>query len=220
MLVSSVVSARSLALAMVLALASHSTTKADTIYTYTGNNYTTIEDPTLPAGSYTTSMRLTGSFTLANSLPGGLTNETIKNGLTGIVLDYSFTDGRNTFTAANSGAGASFLVSTDATGAITDWTIQVNIGSVVPIGQQILFFQTNLNGDIAQIVQCTQQEGSSCITISADTGATQTAGTWHIASPSPVPLPAPLFLLAAALGCVGVVGWLRRGAPAVTASRA
>ena len=40
---------------------------AATVYTYTGNNFSVIGNETLPAGSYTTDMKITGSFTLAES---------------------------------------------------------------------------------------------------------------------------------------------------------
>jgi len=75
---------------------------ADTVYTYTGDYFGTYIYNGFPrvSGVYTTADRITGSFTVADDfvpvpLPGGAR-------FTDAVLHYSFTDGHQTLTEANS----------------------------------------------------------------------------------------------------------------------
>ena len=103
---------------------------ASVIYTYTGNNFDTIFDPDPPSGTYTTSMSVTGFFTLdsplAASLP--LTN------IFGDVQTFSFNDGRATLTHLDTLAIFAFRVSTGASPQIVDWEIQLRKGSLVAVG--------------------------------------------------------------------------------------
>ncbi len=96
------------------------------IYTYTGSNFESITDQTLPAGAYTTSMRVTGTLTLALALapntafgPDGFANP----------LSFSFTDGRTTLTEANTGFLREFIFGTDSLGRITTWQVTLEEGS-------------------------------------------------------------------------------------------
>ena len=68
--------------------------RAVTVYTYTGNNFLGIINNTPPDGTYTTSMNVTGSFTLQNALSANLPFSNI----IADVLGFSFSDGRNTIT--------------------------------------------------------------------------------------------------------------------------
>src|SRR5262245_47548140 len=71
-------------------------TKADTVYTYTGNNYTTVAFPNFPGVAYATSMHLSGSFTVA----GPLLN--VNGDIAAQVLSFSFFDGnQKTITSAD-----------------------------------------------------------------------------------------------------------------------
>jgi hypothetical protein len=76
---------------------------AATIYSYTGNPYTTIA---VPSSGYTTANRITATLTLANPLPpnqalawgvGGIGTPTASDTLTGFVI----TDGKVTFTLSD-----------------------------------------------------------------------------------------------------------------------
>lgn len=98
-------------------------------YVYSGPPYTTV------GGIYTTSMRITGSFTTANPLAPNLSNVEIgPNGLN-LVTSWSFSNGVATFTTDNSdpysnpcldpciAINGDFLVSTDVVGNITAFQI-------------------------------------------------------------------------------------------------
>ncbi len=82
-----------LTFALILILALSPSAVADTLFTYTGDTFRTV------SGIYTLEDRITGSFTVA----GGFVPEpaTVENFTPG-VISYSFTDGHQTLTEANS----------------------------------------------------------------------------------------------------------------------
>lgn len=90
-------------------------------YVYTGPYYTAA------GGIYTTSMRITGSFTTVNPLPPNLSNVEIGPYGQNLVTSWSFSNGVATFTTDNSvpcnGVGCGFVVSTDVVGSITAFQI-------------------------------------------------------------------------------------------------
>jgi len=98
------------------------------IYTYTGNTYDSV------SGSYTTSMRITGSIQTPVPLGPNLILQDVSAG----ILSYSFNDGLQTL-AGGTPAAASFLFSTDAAGVIVDWTVQLSgsPGAIVSNGPPV-----------------------------------------------------------------------------------
>ncbi len=95
-----------------------------TTYTYVGQNYTTAHSP------YTTAMSLTGTFVTATPLPASMIPATdIGPAGLGLVTAWSFSDGVNTFTQANSypigPSPGGFNVATDALGNITVFAISL-----------------------------------------------------------------------------------------------
>jgi hypothetical protein len=90
-------------LALLIAPAMH----GETVYTYTGNPFTTAE------GEITTSMRITGSFTLDVPLADNLSGVQITP------TDYSF------FNGIVSDFKGDFFVSTNGTGALDAWNIEL-----------------------------------------------------------------------------------------------
>jgi hypothetical protein len=89
-------------------------------YLFNGENYTTA------AGSYNTSMRLTGMIQTSSPIPPNASDLDIL----GLIDSFSFSDGVNTLTEANATLAPlslfeSGLVSTDADGEITDWVFVV-----------------------------------------------------------------------------------------------
>jgi len=86
--------------------------KADTLYSYTGNDFTYAESP------YTTSDSITGSFTTSVPLADDLSLVTITP------ISYSFTDGVQTITdLTNTNPDPFFDISTDSSGNIIQWEI-------------------------------------------------------------------------------------------------
>lgn len=95
---------------------------ANAIYTYVGNPFADIVDVPFPAGSFDTSMRVTGQFELANALSADMP----MTDLTGQILSFSFSNGRATLSNVDPFTSlAVFSVSTDALGAINGWAISV-----------------------------------------------------------------------------------------------
>ena len=101
------------------------------IYTYKGNSFTF---PGYALPPYTTSDFISGTFTTASPLLGGLTFGNnpgscgnCSGNISPLVTSYSFFDGVNTWNPTNtetSGAYADeFYVSTDSQGNITDWSV-------------------------------------------------------------------------------------------------
>ena len=112
----------SLAVVVAAALSALGATNAgaNTVYSYTGNNFTFTSDGTLPSGAYDDTMSVSGSFTLASPLAANLSYTSIKSN----ILSFSFFDGRNTITNLNQDPSVTvFNVTTDAAGMIDTWQI-------------------------------------------------------------------------------------------------
>jgi hypothetical protein len=96
-------------------------TFADTVYTYTGNTFTTfLAEPGAPSNAYNTLNSVSGSFTVSSPLAANLSSYEFTP------TAYSFTDGVNTFdTAPESVVNSFFEVWTDSSGDITAWVINM-----------------------------------------------------------------------------------------------
>jgi hypothetical protein len=182
---------------------------AMTTYQYEGFNYSIVNlNNTPPAGTYTTDMNLSGQFSVATDL-----TEMSLTEIGGSLLSYSFFDGRNTLTQANSEI-VRFEIAVNAIGEITEWDIQVQDPFPDPggffVGVQSFTIRT---ADGPNWIN--QGSISECTAINLDNGCTQTmadqatyvgiadnVGTWSV-----VPLPAGAWLFASALG---LLGWMRR----------
>ena len=103
-----------------IALFMTTTAWASVTYTFTGANYTSTTNFTActtgPCANYTTSMMVTGSFTLASALGANVSNQNIAS----LITAYSFSDGINTYTNTDPNSRIyEALVSTNASGNIT-----------------------------------------------------------------------------------------------------
>jgi hypothetical protein len=108
---------------LVLSMGFVPTAMANSMYLYTGQPYSPAA-PSFCNGTYTpicTQLAVTGYFTTASPLGKNLNNSTITP------LAFSFTDGAGvfTFTSAQQLALSTFQVSTDASGNITGWAINL-----------------------------------------------------------------------------------------------
>jgi hypothetical protein len=187
---------------------------ADMIYTYTGRLFTIIGDSTTPAGTYTTSMSVSGSFTVANPLAANLVNSDIA----GSVLDFSFFDGRTTLSPGNA-ARKTFVFSTDGAGDIILWDVVASTQPPDTVGQQFLQIETHEDParfrdfDRGLIGVCSSLP---CATLFGDTAQNvEMPGTWSVSEISSVPGPiagAGLPGLVMAFG--GLLAWRRRKAVA------
>jgi hypothetical protein len=199
----------------VLVFSSTTPATSATVYTYTGNPYTFIDDDPVPIGSYDMTMRVTGSFTVNNTLPGGLSLQDISANL----LNFSFSDGRNSpLTDANAHAD-SFEVATDASGALTQWRISItepfplSATTIINISTlNVAPFTSKLQNDEARTIACTAVDSKGCSTEDGadDAIAHFVPGTWTVVTPLPTAL--PLF----ASGLVGLLllRWRRKKAAA------
>jgi hypothetical protein len=84
---------------------------ADTIYSYTGNHFTTAFSP------YTTTDFISGSFDLATPLGNNVPLTTITP------TSFSFSDGVLTYLPTTPGLDFIFTIQTDATGTPSNWSI-------------------------------------------------------------------------------------------------
>ncbi len=174
-------------LSLAISLAGAGVASAATIYTYTGNLYGSVTNPNPPSGTYTTAMSISGSFELATALAPNLTEVDISAS----VVSYSFFDGRNTLTDANSAHNTGFWVTTDALGDITGWHLNVLTSDPVSIGEQQFQINTRHNTfaasslDLGRTLQCVSLSGSNCLS-NADSGQLlDSAGVWSGVVPEP-----------------------------------
>jgi PEP-CTERM motif len=154
---------------------------ADSIYTYTGQDFTFATAP------FTTGDFVSGSFTTTTPLGDNLNDAFI------IPASFSFNDGVDTLNNTN-GSVADFFISTNASGAIVDWTIDVTaLGELIEItgGPK----SAGDDGDIG-----TAAEG---------VGVNNVSGAFTSSAPTSVtPEPSTFALLGT--GILGVAGMMRR----------
>jgi hypothetical protein len=177
------------ALVLVATLSMPLTLLADTGYSYTGNDFTSVTPGFFDA--YTTSDSVTGSFSVTSPLGDNFSGTVTPTW-------YSFSDGVQTDDPTDSGI-VNFDITTDATGAITGWDINVGSGYYVGSG----FFE--LTG--ITIDSSTGDSGGDFLGGSA---SNTSPGTWSAPyDAAPAPEPGSMALLGT--GLLGIAGaWRRR----------
>jgi hypothetical protein len=190
-------------------LISSGAVQAISVYAYTGNNYNAITDNTLPSGTYTTSMSVSGTFTLANPLAANLALTDI----TADVLGFSFFDGRNTITNATAFADV-FRVGTTSAGTIAEWEVVVQTAPATTIGEKTFFIYTENSAnrfDSGRIFECTFAVAGTCTATLGDLGTTSDhPGLWTRTDLIDTPLPGAVPLFASGLVGLGLLGWRRK----------
>ena len=141
---------------VVLSFTVPSTASAVVRYTYTGNNFTIVQN------GYLTSMSVSGWFETNNPIP---TNSAWPTNIIASMTSYSFFDGLQTLTPANSVVGGAD-VETNASGNIIQWTLSIftfpeSVGS--PAG----WILTYPLADQGLIGICTAEVGGLCSAISS-----------------------------------------------------
>lgn len=197
-----------------MCLLAYSTTyAAPVIYAYEGKPFDgNIFDEDPPSGSYTSSMRLSGTLVLSGPLiPSDSPQRIIDD-----VVAYSFSDGRNTLTQDNSVLFEPSSVRVNDAGLFDAWDIQIGSGTSIfdPCPQDDLVEDTryvcmsafgnvesNNGADRAETYECS---APGCRNLGFDVAESNLVGTgtWTI-----VPIPAAVWLFGSALG---LLGWLRR----------
>jgi hypothetical protein len=158
---------------------------ADTIYSYVGDTFRTV------SGVYTLADRITGSFTVADGfvpVPRPYAYD-----FTPGVVSYSFTDGHQTLTEANS--HGAFLLNPCA---CSFWNVGLLGAPTSSISTYNLFDRTDL-------AILGTDFGRNAQTIGPPDGSH--VGTWTVTT---VPEPSTLVLLAAGLIGLGANVWTRR----------
>lgn len=184
---------------LLMGVACVSSAMADTVYTYTGNTFTTSINAPGFGSPYTCPLicSVSGTFTVASPLAG--------NSSPGIFTpaSFSFTDGVNTFT--NSNATATFgIFATSAAGLPTAWSINIGSFGTVQSFLQTVNFDGGVGGiqtyDLTAVEYC---DGGLCTAIyNLGSAGTWTATTGEPKVPNdgtPVPEPASIVLFAGGL---------------------
>jgi hypothetical protein len=170
-----------------------SSAHALTMYTYSGNDFTTVTPP------YTTSDRVTGDFTLVSPLAANM----LLTNITSQMSTVSFTDGVNSI--ENIGDNIVRVeVATDGSGHIDQWLVALESPSRVVEGVVGLIDTFNRSGDIVDVGNvdtCVQVIAGAC-TVFANVALgsiLSNPGVWS----SSVPEPSSWFLLGAGLAGLG-----------------
>jgi MYXO-CTERM domain-containing protein len=182
---------------------------ADATYTYTGslfiNNDGNLGNPAgYPCSAGVGECSIQGFFTLAQPLAASSTYTTLTP------ESFSFTDGMETLTSANTPPNQVFLVnfSTDANGNIIAWALLVESYTVVGPTQFVNNLSTQNTGPGTQYD--VSNEGTTCLVASPTDCSYEydsvigMPGSWSVTT-TPEPDPVPLTLVG-----VGLLGFVAR----------
>jgi len=180
-------------------------------YTFTGNNFTSVN------GVYTTAMKITGSVTTSVPIPPNSTEYDIS----GILTSWSFFDGVQTINNTNGTLNPLWppAITTDSMGNITQGRLFVLVN---PIATEVGQLNSYISLDFGTLALDDREDlvkkDAECLSVVNGFCATHTSphfgyndmvgGVWVTSDPPSVPIPAmsqwSLMLLALLLGMVGI----------------
>jgi len=178
-------------------------------YSYTGMNYTSLSDNGNVPGAYTRGMDVSGYFTLSAPLPANSSGT-----IAGSILDWSFSDGRNTLTkAGQTSYPDAFYISTNAAGTISAWTVILQAvannqfkGSTTDPN----IFSTNSFDQAYTTGTCLSFDSTyGCTNYNADIASVGQAGIWAVTTVA-VAEPASLPIMAAGIGGLALLARRRQ----------
>ena len=167
--------------------------RADTIYTYTGNDFNFIGNDPLSSFPFSTSDFVSGTIDLRNPIGDNAVNVTLS--LNSLIFpgSFSFSNGVQSFNYPGppSFEVFQFGIFTDSAGVITSWDIDLTI----LLSDELI--TANSGSTITDIGQTSRSHGSN----------QDMPGTWTITT---TPLPAALPLFSGGLAALGLFGWRRK----------
>jgi PEP-CTERM motif len=183
---------------LILATLPSTSALADTLYTYTGNAFTSNDLDGGPDSPFSTSSSVSVWFTVVTPLGDNLAFTDITP------TNYSISNGVTTFTSADPSSYFSFEVGTDATGAINLWIIEQDGLDIPDVG-------VNAAGTFNNSALYGVDDFG--VALGGNLGLNRDdPGTWTSASsdPSPATTPEPSALFLLGTGALGLVGMVRR----------
>ena len=136
-----------------LVLAPLGIVQAVTVYQYAGNNYEVINPGTL----YDTSMSVTGSFTVDAPLIS------FNGDARSLITEFRYFDGINTLTEVKS--NASFFLTTDSIGNITDWDIDIDNADRIVTGDPFYRISSSNFYDAGTTGECGIDDSTGCVVV-------------------------------------------------------
>ncbi|HEY2229969.1 MAG TPA: hypothetical protein VGI22_19955 [Xanthobacteraceae bacterium] len=174
--------------------------RADTIYTYTGNDFNFIGNDPLSSFPFSTSDFVSGTIDLRNPIGDNAVNVTLS--LNSLIFpgSFSFSNGVQSFNYPNQISILVFNftnISTDSAGVITSWNI-------------LMFFEPGFDELFtANSGTITEDSGQTSRSFGSNQGM---PGTWTVTTTplTTTPLPSALPLFAGGLAALGLFGWRRK----------
>jgi len=186
-----------LVLCLFLSATLKSTAYADTVYTYTGNAF----DYFTGGASSPPYTNISGSFIVA--VP--LAPDTTYNWQIAPPITYSFTDGLNVWTPANSWSLGTNNITTGASGNIVNWFLDI-VSSAIPSGQPGWGYPGMVTVNTPQNGQYDSASYSTYSTASMDNNP----GMWTGPPCAPTAVPEPSIMLLLGSGLIALAGWGRK----------